>query len=117
MSYRPQSEKDYLRKTALGRLKMIVTGALLLFAIGLILSLVFTSVRYGGNLLDRVFSGDSKNAAAGKLAYDKRTNTYLGVIKAEGYSTRRGTEVYYIERAGGGMIEVAKANVLVREPG
>jgi hypothetical protein len=98
------------------RVEIVIGVALILFVTGLAIAVVFTSLRYGGSALDRIFSGKQKSPASGKLAYDKSTNIYLGVIKAEGYSTQRGAEVYYIERAGGGVIEVVKTNVVIREP-
>jgi hypothetical protein len=41
---------------------------------------------------------------------------YIGIIRGEGHSARLG-DVYYIEQAGGSLIEVSKKNVEVREPG
>ncbi len=59
---------------------------------------------------------EKKSPMAGKLAFDKGTRYYIGVIRDEGHTSRRGN-VYYIEQAGGNMIEVSKENVEVRDPG
>jgi hypothetical protein len=39
----------------------------------------------------------------------------VGIIRDEGTSPRKG-KVYYIEQAGGSMIEVSKDLIVVREP-
>lgn len=67
-------------------------------------------------MFDRYFQKkEPKSPMAGKLAFDKGTKYYIGIIRAEGHSQRQGN-VYYIEQAGGTMIEVARVNVEVRDP-
>lgn len=99
------------------RAKVLLIGTALALIAGLAIATVFTFVRYQGGPLASIF-GESKkeNPHRGKLAFDKNSNTYLGVIRSEGYSTRRGTNVFYIERAGGQLIEVPKGLVEIREP-
>jgi hypothetical protein len=98
------------------RVKVPVIGSLLALALGFLLVNAFTYVQYGGTLFDSIFEREQeKSPDAGKLAYDKGTKYYIGIIKGEGNSPRRG-KVYYIEQAGGIMIEVSKDKVEVREP-
>jgi hypothetical protein len=52
---------------------------------------------------------------AGKLAFDKGTKYYIGIKRGEGHTARR-PNVYFIEQAGGNMIDVSKENVEVRDP-
>jgi len=67
-------------------------------------------------MFDRFFAKkETKSPVTGKLAFDKGTKYYIGVIKNEGHTARLG-DVYYVEQAGGGTIEVSKANVEVRDP-
>ena len=67
-------------------------------------------------MFDRFVSKkETKSPGAGKLAFDKGTKYYIGVIRREGHTARLG-DIYYVEQVGGGMIEVSKANVEVRDP-
>ena len=98
------------------RIKVPVIGSLLALALGFVLVNVFTYVQYGGTLFDSMLGREEKvSPDVGKFAYDKGTKYYIGIIKGEGNSPRRG-KVYYIEQAGGVLIEVAKDRVEVREP-
>ena len=98
------------------RIKVPVIGSIAALALGFVLVNAFTYVQYGGTLFDSMFEREqSTSPDAGKFAYDKGTKYYIGIIKGEGNSPRRG-RVYYIEQAGGVMIEVAKDLVEVREP-
>lgn len=99
------------------RLRTVVIGAVIALLAGLLIAYIYTSSRYGGTALDPLFKKESEGSpSAGKHAFDRNSNAFLGVIKSEGYSTRRGRDVYYIERAGGQLIEVPKTLVEVREP-
>jgi hypothetical protein len=96
----------------------VVLGAIIALLAGLLIAYIYTSSRYGGTVLDPLFKKEKGGGpSAGKHAFDKNSNAFLGVIKSEGYSTRRGADVYYIERAGGQIIEVPKGLVEVRETG
>jgi len=97
------------------RVKVPVIGSFVALALGFLLVNAFTYVQYGGTLFDSMFEREQeKSPDAGKLAYDKGTKYYIGIIKGEGNSPRRG-KVYYIEQAGGIMIEVSKDKVEVRD--
>jgi hypothetical protein len=99
------------------RIKVPVIGSIIVLVIGFILVNAFTYVQYGGTLFDSMFEREqSASPDAGKFAYDKGTGYYIGIIKGEGNSPRRG-RVYYIEQPGGVMIEVAKDKIEAREPG
>lgn|SRR5437868_2755471 len=98
------------------RIKVVLIGAIGSLLIGAILFFTIFAVRYGQNPFGVMFGGRQENKYAGKLAYDKGSNTFVGVIKSEGYSVRKGGTVFYIERAGGMLIEVRKDLIEVREP-
>jgi hypothetical protein len=96
--------------------RLLVGSAVVVLAGAMLISLV-TYYRYGGTPFDNLLGRKKEeNPDKGKLAFDKGTKFYIGIIKGEGYSQRRG-KVYYIEQAGGGVIEIAKERVEVREPG
>jgi len=97
------------------RIRTLLIGIMVAALLGLVLVNVFTYVQYGGTLFDRYFKKEEKSPLVGKLAFDKNTKYYIGVIRGEGRSPRRGN-VFYIEQAGGGMVEVPKDNVEVRDP-
>ena len=98
------------------RIRTLILGIALAIAAGLVAVNTFTYFQYGGTMFDRYFEKkEKKSPMAGKLAYDKGTKYYIGVIRGEGYTSRRGN-VYYIEQAGGTMIDVSKENVEVRDP-
>ena len=97
------------------RVKITLVGALIALVAGVAVSFIYTSVRYGGSPLDNLFGKKRGSPVAGKLAYDKNTHLFIGIIKSEGYSTRRATQVYYIERAGGELIELPKSLVEARD--
>ena len=98
------------------RLKIMIIGTLLAIVFGVGLANLYTYTQYGGTMFDRYFAGEKKQSpAVGKFAYAKGTGDYIGIIKGEGNSPRRGP-VYYIEQAGGQMMEAAKEKVEVREP-
>jgi hypothetical protein len=102
---------------SLRRLRNILIGAIVAVIAGVLISFVYTSIEYGGSPLDRILGSKKPEPATGKLAYDKNTHYFVGVIKSEGYSVKKGTQVYYIERAGGELIDVAKSLVDVRARG
>lgn len=97
------------------RVKVTLIGALIALIAGITLSFVYTSVRYGGSPLDGLFGRKRASAVAGKLAYDRNTHLFIGIIKSEGYSVKRATQVYYIERSGGEVIELPKSLVEARD--
>jgi hypothetical protein len=99
------------------RLKIMLMGVLLALVLGIALANLYTYTQYGGTMFDSYFASDKKqqSPAAGKFAYTKGTGDYIGIIKGEGNSPRRGP-VYYIEQAGGQMMEASKDKVEVREP-
>ena len=98
------------------RVRIVVVGALASLLAGAVLFFIFFTVRYGQSPFGRIFGGQTENRYADKLAYDKASKVFVGVIKSEGYSARRGGEVFYVERAGGLLIEIRKDLVEVREP-
>ncbi|MGH9762734.1 MAG: hypothetical protein ACREDR_17660 [Blastocatellia bacterium] len=98
------------------RLAIIVAGVIIAIIAGLMMSYVYTSLDYGGGKND-VLSGKKPSPASGKTGYDKQTHLFLGIIKSEGYSARKGGEVYYIERPGGQLIEVRKELIDLHDPG
>lgn len=98
------------------RIRTLIIGTVLALVAGLVAVNTFTYFQYGGTMFDRYFEKEEKKSPmAGKLAFDKGTKHYIGIIRKEGYTSRRGN-VYYIEQAGGTMIDVSKENVEVRDP-
>ena len=98
------------------RIRTMIVGTALAIVAGLIAVNLFTYFQYGGTMFDRYFEKkEAKSPMAGKLAFDKGTKYYIGIIRGEGHTAKRGN-VYYIEQAGGNMIEVSKENVEVRDP-
>ncbi|HXU38331.1 MAG TPA: hypothetical protein VN937_18390 [Blastocatellia bacterium] len=114
---RPQERGSYDERLFSGRrVRNLIFGTLIAVVGGLVAVNVFMYLQYGGTMFDRYFARkEPKSPMAGKLAFDKGTKYYIGIIRAEGRSQRQGN-VYYIEQAGGMMIEVAKVNVEVRDP-
>jgi hypothetical protein len=98
------------------RIKTALLGVIVAIVLGLVLVNTFTYVQYGGTMFDKYFKKEKKSPAAGKFAYTKDTNFYVGIIRDEGTAPGKG-EVYYIEQAGGSMIAVRKDLIEVREPG
>ncbi|HSB11338.1 MAG TPA: hypothetical protein VLM38_17760 [Blastocatellia bacterium] len=99
------------------RLRTLILGMVAAVVLGLVLVNGYMYLQYGGTMFDRFFEKEEKKSPmTGKLAFDKGTKYYIGVIRGEGRSPRRG-QVYYIEQAGGSLIEVSKDNVEVRDPG
>ena len=98
------------------RIRTIIIGSALALVAGLVAVNLFTYLQYGGTMFDRYFEKkEKKSPMAGKLAFDKGTKYYIGIIRGEGHTARRGS-VYFIEQAGGNMIDVPKEYVEVREP-
>ena len=98
------------------RIKTLIVGTVLAFVAGLVAVNLFTYFQYGGTMFDRYFEKkEEKSPMAGKLAFDKGTRYYIGIIRGEGHTSRHGN-VYFIEQAGGNLVEVSKENVEVREP-
>jgi hypothetical protein len=94
----------------------VILGSVGAALLGLLLVNGFMYLQYGGTMFDRFFEKrETKSPVAGKLAFDKGTKYYIGIIRGEGHTSRLG-DVYNIEQAGGRMIEVSKVNVEVREP-
>ena len=98
------------------RIRTLIIGSAVVFVAGLVIVNLFTYVQYGGTMFDRYFEKkEKKSPMAGKLAFDKGTKYYIGIIRGEGNTPKRGN-VYYIEQPGGSVIDVSKENVDVREP-
>ena len=98
------------------RIRILIIGTAITFITGLILVNLYTYFQYGGTMFDRYFEKqEKKSPMAGKLAFDKGTKYYIGIIRGEGHTSKRG-DVYYIEQAGGRLIDVSKENVEVRDP-
>jgi len=97
------------------RVRTVIVGSIAVIVIGVLAVSLYTYTQYGGTPFDRFIGREKKvNPAVGKRAFDKYLNTYIGVIKGEGKNVRRG-EVFYIEQAGGQLIEVTKERVEIRE--
>jgi hypothetical protein len=98
------------------RVRNLIIGSVVAMIVGLGLANLYTYTQYGGTMFDKYLRKDKpQSAVVGKFAYAKGRGDYLGIIKGEGNSPRRG-EVYYIEQPGGQMMEVAKDKIEVREP-
>lgn len=98
------------------RIRTLIIGAVFAFVAGLAAVNLFTYLQYGGTMFDRYFQAkEKKSPMAGKLAFDKGTKYYIGIIRGEGHTSRRGN-VYFIEQAGGTMIDVSKETVEIRDP-
>ena len=112
----PEGSSQDERLFSLRRVRNLVFGTVIVVIGGLVAVNVFMYLQYGGTMFDRYFENKQpKSPMAGKLAFDKGTKYYIGIIRGEGHSKRQGN-VYYIEQAGGTLIEVAVVNVEVREP-
>jgi hypothetical protein len=98
------------------RIRNISVGLLLALVLGIALANLYTYTQYGGTMFDSYFAGKKKESpVVGKFAHAKGTGYYIGIIKGEGNSPRRGA-VYYIEQPGGQMMEASKDRIEVREP-
>jgi hypothetical protein len=98
------------------RIKIMIIGVIVAAVLGLALANLYTYTQYGGTMFDSYFGSDKKQSpVVGKFAYAKGRDDYIGIIKGEGNSPRRGP-VYYIEQPGGQMMEASKDKVEVREP-
>jgi hypothetical protein len=107
---------DHDRLFSWRRIRTLIFGTAVAVVVGLVLVNSYMYFQYGGTMLDRFSEKkDKRSAVAGKLAFDKGTKYYIGVIRGEGHTSKRGN-VYYVEQAGGTMIEVSKENVEVRDP-
>jgi hypothetical protein len=116
MFNRPADNSGNERLFSLRRIKTLILGTALALVAGLVAVNLFTYFQYGGTMFDRYFEKkEKKSPMAGKLGFDKGTKYYIGIIRGEGHTARRGN-VYFIEQAGGNMIDVSKENVEVREP-
>ena len=93
------------------RIKVLVLGSVAAIVIGLVAVSFYT----GGSPFEILFGKQRvESPDLGKQAYTKGTDFFIGIIKGEGVTPKR-VKVYYIEQAGGQMIEVAKERVEVRE--
>jgi|SRR5215471_197200 len=104
------------RVFSLRRIRNLIIGVAIAGVLGFLAVNLFTYFQYGGTFFDRYFEKKEQSAVAGKLAFDKNTKFYIGVIRGEGRSSKLGN-VYYIEQAGGNWVEVSRENVEVRDPG
>lgn len=115
--YDSQGEEREEKLFSWRRIRTIIIGSIVVLVVGAVLVSLVTYSRYGGTPFDSLVGRKKdENPDKGKLAFDKGTKYYIGIIRSEGYSQRRG-KVYYIEQAGGGLTEIAKERVEVREPG
>ena len=93
------------------RIKIVLLGSIVAILLGLFLSSLIT----GASPIETLFGRRKvESPDLGKHAYTKGTDFFIGIIKGEGVTPKR-VKVYYIEQAGGQMIEVAKERVEVRE--
>lgn len=116
MFNRQQDDLGEERLFSWRRIRTLIIGAVFAIVAGLVAVNTFTYLQYGGTMFDRYFEKEEKKSPmAGKLAFDKGTKYYIGVIRGEGHTARRGN-VYFIEQAGGNMIDVSKESVEVRDP-
>lgn len=98
------------------RIKITILGSLAAVVLGLVVASLYTYSQYGGTPFDGLLGrGKSESPDVGKLAYTKGTDFFIGVVKGEGVNSRQ-VRVYYIEQAGGQMIEVARERVELRTP-
>ena len=98
------------------RVRTLIIGSALAIVVGLVVANLFTYFQYGGTMFDRfIDKKENKSPKAGKFAFDKGTKYYIGIIRGEGRTPRRGN-VYFIEQAGGNMVDVPRENVEIREP-
>lgn len=108
-----QVEKALLKQ----RIKTVILGSIIAILLGLVVVNTYTYFQYGGTMFDRFFGSKEKETTgpdAGRFAYAKSTGDYLGIIRGEGKSPRKG-QVYFIEQPGGQMMELAKERVEVRD--
>ncbi len=97
------------------RIKIAVLGSIAAVVLGSVLVSLYTYSQYGVTPFDSLLGRKkAESPDLDKQAYTKGTDFFIGVIKGEGVNTRR-VKVYYIEQAGGQMIEIAKERVEVRE--
>lgn len=114
-NYNVEEENGEERAFSWRRIKIAVVGSLVVILLGVGLVSLYTYSQYGGTPFDSWFGRKApKSPDEGKLAYTKGTDFFIGVIRGEGVTTRR-ISVYYIEQAGGQMIEVSKEKIEVRE--
>ncbi|HWC76222.1 MAG TPA: hypothetical protein VG778_02110, partial [Blastocatellia bacterium] len=98
------------------RIRIAAIGSVVAILLGAVLVSFYTWSQYGGTPFDSFFGREPQQSPnVGKLAFTTGTDFFVGVIKGEGVNTRR-VKVFYIEQAGGQMIEVAQERVEVREP-
>jgi hypothetical protein len=91
-------------------------GSALAILTGIIAVSIYTYTQWGGTPFDEILGIEKdQGPGVGKLAYTKGTDFFIGVVKGEGVNTRR-VKVYYIEQAGGSVIEVAQERVELRDP-
>ena len=108
----PAEEREALWSWS--RLRTLLVGSLVAFVAGLLIVNTYTYYQYGGTMFDRYLKAEKKSPNIGKFAYAIGTGDYVGIIKGEGTSPRRGA-VFYIEQAGGQMLEAAKARIEVSD--
>lgn len=98
------------------RVKTMLIGSGAALVLGFLILSFYTYFQYGSSPVDGLLGrGQKESAAKGKLAFAKGTNEYIGVVRGEGQSPRRGA-VYYVEQPGNVIIEVSKDSVEVRDP-
>jgi hypothetical protein len=112
--YKEEDESSQERLFSWRRIKIAILGSIGAVVLGTVVASLYTYSQYGGTPFDGLLGRkEEESPDLGKLAYTKGTDFFIGVVKGEGVNTRR-IPVYYIEQAGGQMIEVAKERVEVR---
>ena len=118
--FNQRDEDEYLEEERFFswyRIKTVLIGTIAVLIIGSLLVSLYTQSQYGGTPFDGLFGKtDQKSKDEGKLAYDKRTKIFIGVIRGEGMSRKYKGEVYYIEKTAGQLYEWPKEGIEVREP-
>ena len=114
--HQDQDEDGQERLFSWRRIKITILGSLAAVVLGLVVASLYTYSQYGGTPFDGLLGrGKSESPDVGKLAYTKGTDFFIGVVKGEGVNSRQ-VRVYFIEQAGGQMIEVARERVELRTP-
>ena len=114
--YKQEDETGEERLFSWRRIRIAILGSIVAVVLGAVLASFYTYSQYGGTPFDDLLGRNKKESPdLGKLAYTKGTDFFIGVVKGEAVNSRR-IPVYYIEQAGGQMIEVAKERVEVRPP-
>ena len=73
------------------RIRTLILGTAVAIVGGLVAVNSFMYLQYGGTMFDRYFEKkETKSPVAGKLAFDKGTKYYIGIIRGEGHTSKTG---------------------------